>query len=247
MPWWNEASTSPRHERTVRPQDPGRCPCNESEIGRTPDTDTMKTPGARSDHPSDEVLAAFLEGTLPAGERDAVASHLEQCASCRDELALAGSVLAELEQEAVEAAPSPGRDRWVRRWSMALVAAAAALLLLVPASRWLDGPPPDQRIERVGSFEGRTTLDAVAPVEGADVEAQEVRFVWRPSGTEAHYELTLTDAVGEVVWSVATSDTVAAPGDAVQLAPGTYYWVVDALLPDAREASTDVHRFVVTR
>ncbi len=39
--------------------------------------------GRASDHPSDETLAAFLDGNLGEGEREAVIGHLAQCDDCR--------------------------------------------------------------------------------------------------------------------------------------------------------------------
>ncbi|MBI2901260.1 MAG: zf-HC2 domain-containing protein [Planctomycetes bacterium] len=82
--------------------------------------------------PESDLLAAWIEGSLPAKERSRLAAHLAGCDACRRVLALAGVALdskpAPIEADAV--------DRWLRRlsrpgpaiWSYA---AAAGVLIAV--------------------------------------------------------------------------------------------------------------------
>src|SRR5580704_16949894 len=42
-----------------------------------------------SSHPDPDVLTAFSERLLPAGERDVVLEHLARCGDCREIIALA--------------------------------------------------------------------------------------------------------------------------------------------------------------
>ena len=96
-------------------------------------------------HP-DELLAGYVDGTLPAEERTVVDVHLAECERCRREVELAGSARLALGSLAEVPAPSGvaaralqeaggapqrqagGTPRWYR---IAGVAAAAAAALLV--------------------------------------------------------------------------------------------------------------------
>jgi hypothetical protein len=107
-------------------------------------------------HP-EELLSGYVDGTLPNAERAVVDAHLATCASCREEVELAGEALVAL--EALEEQPVPfgvtgpvmaeaGR-RFERRgavwqrvqWGAGL-AAAAALVLVVALN--LSNDPPDE-------------------------------------------------------------------------------------------------------
>jgi hypothetical protein len=194
----------------------------------------MNTENHNSNHPTAEVLAAFLDQTLPEEERDWVAGHLDACDACREELSLAASVLAE------------GRaSKRKRPWLAPLaVAAAIVTLLLLPLGRIVgpDGPATIRRGER---SEGTPVLAIVAPQEEQSLRPAEVHFEWRTAEPGAHYELMLTDHQGDIVWSAGTSDTLLALPEDMILEEGLYYWVVDALLEGAREATTDVHQFTI--
>ena len=70
-----------------------------------------------SECPDAEALTAYLDGTLDPAEREAVETHLADCASCRESLADTITFLEEEEaRAAVEPAPSadvvpfPSRD-----------------------------------------------------------------------------------------------------------------------------------------
>ncbi|MGH7585658.1 MAG: hypothetical protein ACREMH_05375 [Gemmatimonadales bacterium] len=82
-------------------------------------------------------------------------------------------------------------------------------------------------------------LGVVAPVPSADVEAGPITFTWRRAGPGTSYAFTLQQADGRVVWSSTATDTVAILPDSVTFTPGlTWFWSVDALLPDGRSRST---------
>jgi anti-sigma factor RsiW len=105
-------------------------------------------------HP-EELLSGYVDGTLPDEERAVVDAHLANCATCREEVELAGEALAAL--EALEEQPVPfgvtgpviaeaGR-RFERRGAMwgriqwgAGLAAAAALVLVVALNLSNDSP-----------------------------------------------------------------------------------------------------------
>lgn len=79
---------------------------------------------------SSEVLGAFAEGRLGAEERDAVTTHLDTCARCRDEVAMLADFVD------TESAPS-------RRIPVWLTAVAAAIVLIIAATlAWRFVPRP---------------------------------------------------------------------------------------------------------
>ena len=95
-------------------------------------------------HP-EELLAGYVDGTLPAVERAAVDAHLAECARCRQDVALAASARSALGSLAEVPAPSGvaaralqeagaphGQAGGIPRWyRIAGVAAAAAALLVI--------------------------------------------------------------------------------------------------------------------
>jgi len=174
-------------------------------------------------------LAGYLDRVLPPPERQRVESHLAECDECRAELVQVARVV---------------RGRRQRRWMIALPAAAAAgvalLLLVRPVAT-----PPGEPVTRGGGDEpGATVVAVAAPVEDAVVPRGGTTFVWRPLREEASYRVTVTDATGGVVWTGSTSDTALALPPTVSLAGGrSYFWYVDALLPDGRSATSGVRSF----
>ncbi len=87
------------------------------------------------------LLKAFLDRELDPLRREAVASHLEECASCRELLREDGELSAALASGAAEVPMPRGEvvERWARaaleenrttvRWLRRVAAAAAALLV----------------------------------------------------------------------------------------------------------------------
>ncbi|MGH2596181.1 MAG: zf-HC2 domain-containing protein, partial [Actinomycetota bacterium] len=97
-------------------------------------------------HP-EELLAGYVDGTSPAGERAVVDAHLAECLRCRREVTLAGGARSALGSLAAVPAPSgvaaralagaegaqPHRQAGItpRSYRVAGIAAAAAAALLV--------------------------------------------------------------------------------------------------------------------
>lgn len=90
-------------------------------------------------HPTD-LFADFVDGTLPADQRQAVSAHLESCSTCRAEVALAleaREALAALPEEpiplgttrdVVRRAKPPRRTASPRVYRVAALAAAASII-----------------------------------------------------------------------------------------------------------------------
>lgn len=145
----------------------------------------------------------------------------------------------------VEAAPH--RRRTIG-WGLAVSAAAAAIALFVLVDRpALDQPPgrvADDSVFRSApgpSSERVPRIEVIAPA--ARARADSLRFVWRSSARDALYRLTITDLAGEIVWEGTSPDTtrVLTPDEGI-VSGRDYLWYVDAILPDARVATSGIHR-----
>ena len=187
-------------------------------------------------HPTTDMLAAFLDERLSPVERDEVAGHLDACDECRHELSVAASALA-------AHAGERRRPRWLLP---AAVAAVIATLLLVPLS--MDDAGETTPLQRGDRPEGVQIFAGVAPEDGVGVSRGELsQFQWRSVASGATYAVVLTNSMGDEVWTVSTTDTVASLPEAVQLGPGLYFWWVDALLGGTETAMMETRELTITR
>jgi Photosynthesis system II assembly factor YCF48 len=80
-------------------------------------------PGAETDAcPDPEILAAYAERSLDAGETTRYELHFSQCTRCREELAAMA--------RATAPAPRPARIRWIGTWGWVALAPVTAVLLI---------------------------------------------------------------------------------------------------------------------
>ena len=175
-------------------------------------------------HLSPGMLAGYLDDDLPGEEQSQVELHLASCAECRGELAEVRRL-------------QLGRRR---QWVMVLVpaAAAAAVLLAIALPRQAETPSDI----RAGPT-AEPPLAIVSPVPSDEIAPGPITFTWRSAGPGASYTFTLQEADGRVVWTSTVADTVAVLPDSVAFSPGlTWFWLVDALLPDGRSRSSGVQR-----
>jgi len=174
---------------------------------------------------SPELLAGYLDGELPDEERVRVEMHLADCHECRGELADIRRL-----------------QRRQRRQRMVLLfpAAAAAVLLVAIALPRERGIPSATR----AAAPAETPLAVVSPVPDAEIASRQIRFIWRSAGNDASYTFTLQKADGSIVWTSSTTDTITALPDSIVLAAReTWFWSVDALLPDGRSRATKATKF----
>jgi len=176
-------------------------------------------------HPSPELLAGYLDDTLPGHDKQEVELHLSACAECRAEVT-------EVRRLQVRR-----RRRQLAGVLVPLAAAAAVVLMLVTPRD--AGPPTGLR----SGSDGEQPLEIVSPAPTAEVVAGPVAFAWRSAGTGANYTITLQEGDGRIAWRFIVDDTVAVAPDSIVFAPGrTWFWSVDALLPDGQSRSTGVQR-----
>ncbi len=199
-----------------------------------------------SSHPTDEAIAALLDGALPASERDAVSRHLATCDECR---ALLGPPQAP-EIADPKAFPVPATPlRHVPRDSHRVIGVVAAAVMVVAVALQVRRPSTGADVTRDGAtstVEGRA-LTARSPSSGASLVTDTLVLRWAPAGASATYDVSIVDAAGELVWR-ANVDTVdiAPPADVkARLRPGRrYHWQVDAQLPDLRTTTTGPQEFI---
>ena len=175
-------------------------------------------------HLSPEELAGYLDADLPGEEQRQVELHLASCTECREELADVRRL----------------QVRRRRRWSLALIPAAAAAAALVAITLPRHARVPSD--VRAGP-DAELPLAIVSPTPSAEVAGRPSTFIWRSAGPGASYTFTLQAGDGRVLWTSATTDTLVALPDSVAFTPGrTWFWMVDALLGDGRLRSTGVKR-----
>ncbi len=182
-------------------------------------------------HLSAEDLAGYLDQTLPPSRTAEVETHLASCDNCRADLVAARRLL-----------PRGPASRPVLILSLGLV---AMLLLAVPAvirSRSTGAP-----VDRVrGGAATAIPLTVLEPDEAPAVQRGSLRFIWSNAGVQAQYRITVTDSTGGAVWEGATSDTAIGPAPETHFARNaSYFWFVDALLPDGTTRTSGTHRFTI--
>jgi hypothetical protein len=202
-----------------------------------------------SEHPSDSVLAAYLDRELADDERSPVEAHLDRCGECRRALAETVGVL-EMSGAGARPVAHPsirGRDRrWVWLGAVALAASVTTVVVL----RRPDGLAGD--IDARTRDAGATTLaeripqlGAVAPTDGSVGVGDHPTFTWRTADAD-RYSFRLLAEDGVPVWSRETTDTTLTLPSNVRLERGrSYFWRVDALGAGIA-AITPAQRFTVS-
>jgi hypothetical protein len=188
------------------------------------------------------LVELYVSGRLSAG-RDVsdLETHLLTCDTCREEARLGLAIRAELGAPAAQARVRslPRRGPWL------ILGAAAAAAVVFVIARPISRDRSDSPVSR-GRDEGTPVIADVSPAPGAVVSAASAGFIWRSAGTGAQYRLTVTSEQGDIVWTDASTDTVQHVPPTARMQRGkTYFWYVDALLPDGTTATSRVRRFTL--
>ena len=187
------------------------------------------------------LVERYVADRLNEPDLSDLEAHLLTCAACREEVRLGSVVRAELGAPVAQTM-RPSRPRR-GPWFILGAAAAAAVVFVIarPISQERSGAPLIR-----GRDEGMPVIADVSPKPGAVVAATSLAFVWRPAGTGAQYRLTVTSEQGDVVWTGASADTLQRVPPTARLQGGkSYFWYVDALLPDGAAATSRVRRFTL--
>jgi hypothetical protein len=190
-------------------------------------------------HPSNEQVAAFLDGRLTTDERAQVLTHFDACPECRREMTVANKLL--------------GARRDVRRGPViglaTILAAALAFVVVRPISHdpATDPATPEPAVrssDQLSQPDRIAGLTVVAPANHAVIDSTIV-FQWRSGGPDATYRVTVQDRSGAVVWDTTLADTALPLPRRVVLAKGQYFWSLDAQLADGGSAKAGAHQFTV--
>jgi hypothetical protein len=179
-------------------------------------------------HVTDIEIAAYLDRSLGAPQRDRVEDHLASCQDCREHL---------LETKALVE-----RVRRPRKLLVGGALAAAAALVVV-----IVRPNPVATDRAIMRNDGATVpVVAYGPIGTATRPG--LRFVWSAIPGAESYRLTVSGEDLRTVWSSSGIDTLAALPDSVALRPNErYHWVADVLLSDGSTRSTGLREFTVVR
>ncbi len=190
--------------------------------------------GRAEGHLEARIVAAYVDGTLDPARLGEVEAHLAECESCRREVVEVTRMLR-------------GRPPW-KRWGVmgTLVAAAAVLLLIAQPNRVPELQDPVTRAGEDTVTEAVPRITAITPADTETVSSGSIAFRWRSPSAEASYRITVTNEIGDLLWSETTSDTtIVPPRDVVLQAGRVYFWYVDALLPNGESATSGVRRLKV--
>ena len=209
-------------------------------------------------HPSENVLAAYLDGGLTARERSETEAHLEGCDACRRALADTVAVLdahaararrpdaAEIgagRRPSITRMPPRNRIAWLVAGA-ALAASIAGIAVLrspTSASREIESPARDTRPGV--SDERIQELPAIAPRSDETGITGHPTFIWTRKAGADHYSFRLLGEDGATVWSGDVADTtLVLPADVALERGRSYFWRVDAMSAGI-VASTRTRRF----
>jgi len=204
--------------------------------------------------PTEQQLAALVDGHAAADAHDLLTQHVNQCPRCFDTVATLARLGERPEptvpgplRSVVLAPPAPEERRWLR--VLPALSAAAALVLAVA---WWQGqdvvPVPDTPPIRPAAVRGNESVrggvapDLVLeePADGAIVGTT-FRLRWDGPPDATSYEVQVTASDGDVLWrrqvtqrvSDVTVETGSAPSEML------YVWV-SALMPDGRRITSNV-------
>jgi hypothetical protein len=164
--------------------------------------------------PTDETLAAWLDGRLDAGAAQGVEAHVADCPTCLEVIATAARVLGALDGSAApeDGVPPTAQDRgtsWARYRDWRLLAAVAAGLVAVIGVAGL--LPSQSRVGRDGMLSeigaSRTT---VARVVGQRHGAEPVTF----RGDASSIPPVVIQATGKLLAQIAGAETASSARDA---------------------------------
>ena len=209
--------------------------------------------GEPSDHPSESVLAAYLDNELSDEERSRLELHLDQCIECRralaETVAVLDSTLAGVSAVRPDVSAIPPRRRqfrWVALGGALAASLAAVVVLRRPPGGTDDAAPRTRDAAPSVTDERLPRLIPLAPNDGATGVDEHPSFTWGSAGVD-RYSFRLLAEDGVPIWSRETSDTVLALPSDVRLERGrSYFWRVDALSAGI-VASTRAQRFTVSR
>jgi len=224
--------------------------------------------------PDEDLLAAYVDGTVQNATRQRTESHLAACAACR-------SLIADVvTMQRFEATPPPlgleqrviaitSADRRRERWVLvpltaaSLLALGLAFVLLRPPKQKIPivshsttvgvvakSEPPTIPGAKTSSIERKSTSLEPAPAlvfpeEGRAVKRSDLSLRWQLVPHCRYYEIHLVNSEGAPVWQGASERTNIRIPDAVAVNDGTYFVWIAAYMNDGRIQKSSPVQFLV--
>ena len=204
--------------------------------------------------PTDQEIAAFVDGAKSPADRASVARHVDECVRCFELvaslIALADRPLPEVDTALRAAAlRTQVPSRWLTKRLPALAAAAAVMLTVVwwrlpapptPASK---AAPPAVSSPSAPAEATRAIRESAVTVEqpkDGDILSGHPKIRWNGPAEAVSYEVQLTTEAGDVLWRRRVPGTVhTVELDAVMANQPCHLWV-DAYLPEGRLLTSNV-------
>lgn len=225
--------------------------------------------------PSSAQLAAYIDGSVSAGERRALERHLADCSYCLD---LVGGVVSGtqqtapatpvwLQQKAEELGGQTRAKNW--RWAWALAPVLTGLLVVAvfvksPTQSEKMAPPvgpsnspaitAHQQSEQTSNHPAEPTRSAhgqtellrlITPSQGAALSPNRLQFEWTPASHATYYQVRIMTAEGKLVWEGRSEQAHVRLPGILKITPGNYFVWVSAYLNDGRELQSAPTRFRV--
>lgn len=194
-----------------------------------------------SAHLSEEILAAWVDGALSREERAVAAAHLVDCDECRALVVDTRGVIR-------------GHQGPVWRTRLAVgglaAAAAVALLVLAPDIAVTPGTTPVTRTNGAHPIgEDVQRFASLGPPHRSTIVPDTTVLRWQSLDVGTIYQVTISNERGDLLLSIDTRDTTLSLDRLADtfIVGETYYWVVDAQLPNLRSARTTRSSFQVAQ
>jgi len=225
--------------------------------------------------PGDDVLAAYLDGTLDPAAKNKAELHLANCAACCSLIADVAAMRRSqprplpfgLEQRAV-AVTSPrrnaGRRVLIPVTTALVIALSLAAMLLMTAKKEISTIPTSKVAPIVARTEPPPSLSVPAtsnivrqsgpsdpipglifPQENAVIKPGELFMKWKAVPRARYYEVHLVDAEGEPLWQGESQAASTGVPGTVMLKDGAYFVWIAAYIEDGRVQKSSPVRFVV--
>jgi hypothetical protein len=223
---------------------------------------TGKTPFC----PEDQQIAEYFDGDLNDAERINLERHLTDCRFCLARIGILNRLEESIDNRRVpEAVLATAKqlpiEAPVRRLKFAPTLATAAVVVLAlftvvsknpdPGLQPSSGPPvtsgfEETNIQLRSISRDAMNLSVLKPAPGADILPGSL-IQWAEIPGKLHYNIYVLSSAGDVLWTERLGGTDWALDESLHLAANsTYYFRVEAILPDGRVLSSKHVSFGVT-
>ena len=207
-------------------------------------------------HPTEADLILLLEekGTEALASR--IRSHLAECPACSEQIAflmrlpkvLSDETAPEVDSQSLQKAREIVSKRsfpWLSSWvAVRPVRFAVAILLLAAVGVSIPLLYETSRPSRYRTGSEPAPALSLSPEDGTTVDESPVALRWTRVPHAAGYRLMVYRENGTLLWNGGTTDTSFVVPVTVEFERGkSYFWTVEALLPDQTAHRSKLHAF----